>query len=45
MTDKRTEGRLRRVIIHLSNGRKVEFDSQNAELFALKVLFCMEQAA
>lgn len=45
MTDKRTEGRLRRVIMHLPGGRKVEFDSQNAELFALKILFCMEQAA
>lgn len=34
--------RSRQVIIRLPDGRAVEFKSKNAELFALKVLFCME---
>lgn len=33
--------RLRRVVMHLPDGRSVEFESKNAELFALKVLSCM----
>lgn len=31
----------RQVVIRLPDGRAVEFKSKNAELFALKVLFCM----
>lgn len=34
--------RLRRVVMHLPDGRTVEFEFKNAELFALKVLCCME---
>ena len=32
----------RQVVIRLPDGGAVEFKSKNAELFALKVLFCME---
>lgn len=36
----KTRQRLRHVIVHLADGRKVEFETRNPELFALKALCC-----
>lgn len=36
--------RLRQIVIRMADGRSVEFESGNAELFALRLLSCREQA-
>lgn len=36
----KTQQRLRRVIVNLADGRSIEFETRNPELFALKALCC-----
>lgn len=40
--NKTAQRRLRQVIIRMPDGRTVEFESRNVELFALKLLCCRE---
>ena len=36
----KTQQRLRRVVVNLTDGRSIEFETRNPELFALKALCC-----